>query len=225
MPEILRADAVACDHRKVSIIGAGPSRSKAPWGDDSYCWWMLNEISQPRFDRHFELHPRAVQNDRELAWLSTCPTPCYVLDLDEWDGMIPQAVRYPLERVLAATGGRRYFTSTFAFQVALAITEGAAEIGVWGVDLDLGTLRERTAEKACLEYWLGMAEGRGIRVTLPPGATLLTRPYLYGYDYHDEKADIEAMCEDLVSALPQGEWPEGTVARITEAYDARVRAS
>lgn len=180
---------------KVAIIGAGQLRRLAPFDDPTWLVWGINEISQPRADAWFELHPMSKQNARELAWLKAQPAPVYVL---EETPLVPQGVRYPLDWVLQAIMGRRYFTCTFAFQIALAIAQCFREIGLWGVDLDLGTRRERLVEKPCVEYWLGMAEGRGIRVRLPEGGTLLHRPYLYGYDYDAEKADIEGVCEDVI---------------------------
>ena len=223
------AGLVRCGHKRAAIIGAGDYRKYAPWEDDSWCWWMINEIAQPRFDRMFELHPMAVQNARELAWLAECPAPCYVLDLDECVGKVKNAVQYPLERILEQTGGRRYFTCTFAFQVALAVTEGFEEIGLWGVDLDLGTQRERLVEKPCVEYWLGLAEGKGVTVTLPPGATLLARPWLYGYDYEDEKAQIEGVCDDLHLAMSRIQLAR-ILTRLERQYggaagDAMMRAA
>ena len=197
MPSGTALGLVRCAHRKVAIIGAGLSRALAPWDDSSYCFWALNEIYQEIFCRHFELHPRSKQNAHELAWLAQCPTPCYVLDLDEWDGLIPHAVEYPLARVLAMPGARDWFTSTFSYQAALAVLEGFAEIGVWGVDLRRGTLRERTVEWAGLAWWLGYAAGRGVRVTLPPDEISWSHPGRYGYDYDREKTAVERQMDDL----------------------------
>ena len=187
---------VHCRHTKVAIIGAGARRVHAPWDDDSWCFWALNEIGQPRMDRHFELHPMDVQSEQDFARLAVLTAPCYVLG-DSSEARVPTAVTYPLERVLKNTGGRRYFTCTFAYQIALAIADGFAEIGLWGVDLDLGTARERLVEKSCVEYWLGLAEGRGLAVRLPLQSTLLDRRYLYGYDYDREKTDIEGIVEEF----------------------------
>ena len=193
--------------RRVAIIGAGATRVVAPWEDSDVIFYALNEIWQKRYDAHFELHPRAVQSERDLEFLRSCPTPCYVLDLAEWDGMIPHAVQYPLERVLDITRGRRYFTSTFSFQIALAIAEGFTEIGLWGVDLARGTLRERLVEAPCVEYWVGLAEGRGIKVTVPEISTLCSQPYLYGYDYDAEVGAVNKQCDEAVMALPRKRWP------------------
>lgn len=201
---------VRCRHRKAAIVGAGPGRECAPFGDPDWCVWALNEIAQPAFTRHFELHPvtGGVQSSRELRWLERCPTPCYVLDLAEarpteppagvnvTDSARPvsfrgvaNAVEYPRRRV-EALGFGEYFTCTFAYQIALAILDGFEEIGLWGVRLYLGTARERFAERACVEYWLGVARGRGARVVEDSG--LARQPFLYGYDYSRERSYVES---------------------------------
>jgi len=192
---------------QVAIIGASPTRRYAPWADDNWTFLAINEIAQPRYDIHFELHPRRVQSAQDLAWLAQCTAPCYVLDPGEWaEGEIPQPVRFPLEWILEVTGGRRYFTCTFAMQIAWALAEGYTEIGLWGIDLDLGTHRERLVEKPCVEYWLGLAEGRGVKITLPRESTMLHRPYVYGLDYENEKANVERVVEDF--GLGQTWWTE-----------------
>ncbi len=78
-----------------------------------------------------------------------------------------------------------------AYQVALALVMGYTTIGVWGMELWQGTARERLAECRCLEYWLGVAKGMGVRVVLPAYSCLLLHPLLYGYDYQEE-ADYTA---------------------------------
>ena len=191
---------VRCDHRKMAIIGAGPGRNGAPWGNPSWCFFALNEIAQRHYDRHAELHPRAVQSEQDLAWLRRCQAPCYVLDLDEWDGLIPHPVRYPLER-LRAVGFRDYYTATFCYQIALAILDGFEEIGLWGVSLHLGTPRERLLERACVDYWIGFAEGRGIKVVEDSGCA--RRPHLYGYQYEDEKLDGDKAVARFVQVAQQ----------------------
>ena len=183
------AGIVKCEHRKMAIIGAGPDRTNAPWSDTTFCFQALNEIRQNHYARHWELHPRAVQSERDLAFLRRCPAPCYVLDPDEWDGLIPHPVRFPLDRIKAAGLRTEYLTCTFAAQIMLALADGFATIGLWGVELHLGSPRERFVERACVEYWLGVADGRGVEVVNRSG--LSRQPYVYGYDYHDELAWVE----------------------------------
>ena len=194
------AGIVKCEHRKAAIIGTGPGRRSAPWGDLSWCKWAINEIWQPELDRHYELHPMSVQSERDLAWLAQCPTPCYVLNLAECDGKVKNAVQYPIQRVLAMPGARDWFTSTFSYQVALAILDGFEEIGLWGVDLRLGSPREQTVEWAGLSWWLGYAAGRGMKVTLD-GDYTWTHPGRYGYDYHYEKYAVERQMRAMRDAF------------------------
>ena len=216
---------VRCTHRGAAIIGAGPGRVDAPWDDPSWCLWAINEINQPLYSRHFEMHPMTVQSNAELAWLERCRVPCYVLDLahardhvisDERPGRaqnaphrsfngVVNAVQYPLERVLAATGGRRYFTSTFAYQVALALADGFEAVGLWGVELYEGSGRERTVELACLEYWLGLADGRGVKTVVAP-PWLARRPYLYGYSYAEEALEVRGSLARLHAVLKVDEY-------------------
>ncbi len=174
---------------RVAILGATPTNRHAPLEDPSWEIWGLNRILSPHYDwqgrfradRWFELHPMSVQSREDLAWIRTCPVPLYTLgDHPE----LPLAVRFPLGFVEDL--GRDLFSCTFCYQIALAVAEGFKVIGLYGVDLDLGDYRERTLERACVLWWLGFAEGRGVSIVLPKESRLLNHPKRYGYDYHAE---------------------------------------
>jgi len=111
-------------------------------------------------------------------------------------------VPYPLERVIDATGGQDYFANTFSFQLALAYAEGFREIGLYGVCLPFGTRREQTVERACVEWWLGWLEGKGVTLHLmaadglafhPPNWTSTEGRPRYGLDYWDEKRAVDRL--------------------------------
>jgi len=220
-PEMIVLDAdqgiVECRPRrmKVAIVGAGPGREYAPYTDSAWECWSLNEIAQRDAQRHFELHPLEVQSARDLAALERITIPCYVLDEPAvWArpsyvatnggrvsfAGVPHPVRYPLERLREA-GFRDYYTATFCYQIALAILDGFEEIGLWGVSLHLGTPRERLLERACVDYWIGFAEGRGITVSEDSGCA--RRPFLYGYAYEDEKLDGDKAVARFVQVAQQ----------------------
>ena len=190
---------ISTAQRRIAIVGAGRGRENAPFVDPTWCVTALNEIASPRFDIHFELHPRSVQSEWDFRCLRDISTPCYVLDPDEWaPGEIQRPVRYPLESIMQ-TFRRKYFTNTFAMEVALALWLGYQEIGLWGCGLFEGTSRERLVERACLDYWIGRAEGMGVRVV--EDSMLAYQPFLYGKDYHDEKSEIErqvALCREVM---------------------------
>ncbi len=81
--------------------------------------------------------------------------------------------------------------------IALAVEEGFGEIGLFGVDLNLGTARERTLERLCVLWWLGYAQGKGVKVTVPFGSSLLDHPLRYGYDYHTENEWCKVYLEQI----------------------------
>ena len=63
---------------------------------------------------------------------------------------------------------------------ALAMHEEFSEIALYGIDLIVGT--EYSEQKACLEFWLGMAHARGINVRIPTASALLKQSHRYGYE-------------------------------------------
>jgi hypothetical protein len=73
----------------------------------------------------------------------------------------PSSVRFPKEKVETLHKLGRYQTFTFSWMLAFAIAEGADRIALFGVDADTG---EPLAARACLEFWVGYALGRGIDV-------------------------------------------------------------
>lgn len=166
---------------KVAIVGAGTTRTSAPYDDPEWEIFGLNEISQKRADRWFELHPLSVQSEAELEWLKNCTTPVYLIETDA--EKVPYGVKFPLDEILQQPWAKDYFTCTFAYQIALAIYEGFKEIGLWGLRLRQGTPREQTIEQMCVEWWLGLAQGLGIKITTCPDDGLVSHPCRYGYDY------------------------------------------
>ena len=168
---------------KVAIIGfATSSRDLAPFDDESYEIWTLNQLYRhvPRSTRHFDIHCNWEEDNVEgtdhAGWIRDAPIPTYMMDAHS---EFPNAVRYPIERVIE-DAGIDYFTSTVAFEVALAMAEGFKEIALFGIDLIVGT--EYSVQKANLEFWLGMAHARDINVRIPTASALLKQAYRYGYE-------------------------------------------
>lgn len=174
---------------KVAIIGAGLTRYEAPYDDPEWEIWGCNEMSIERADRWFELHPMSVQNQRELEWLKKCEQPLYVLRKNK---QVRSGITYPLNAICATLKVKPYFTCTFAYEIAFALYEGFTTIGLWGCNLPMGSPRERIFETRCVEWWLGFAQGRGVKVVIPEEDSLAKCRYLYGYDYHLEKTHIES---------------------------------
>lgn len=95
---------------------------------------------------------------------------------------IPLSIKFPLEdatKVLAPYLDYPYFTSTSAYMLALAMMMGFKEIYLYG--FEMGTLTEYHYQRACMEYLIGLAHGRGIKVVVPENCGLL-HGTLYSYD-------------------------------------------
>lgn len=174
--------------RKIAIIGNAPTVHHAPWDDPSWEIWAHATSEQycQRVDRYFDLHPKLFWSKAKKRaphyqrWLKQLDVPIF---MQRHYHEIPRSIAYPRVRVLSEF--RRYMTSQAAWMIALALTEGVTHIGLFGVHYACD--QEHAAQRAGCEYWLGVAEGRGVQIVLPEGNPILRTPSrLYGYESHDE---------------------------------------
>lgn len=82
-----------------------------------------------------------------------------------------------------------YLTSSIAYEIALAIYEKFDEIALYGIDLN--TAEEYAWQKPGVEYLLGIAAGRGIKVVIPTNCPLLNGT-LYGRGHKSTKAQAHS---------------------------------
>lgn len=183
------------DRKKVLIYGCGEGQAGAPLDDPDWEVWALNLIcprdreGRVRADRWFDVHQRVAQTPDDLRWIAALPVPIYVpTDLL---GHGPTCVRLPHERLETAFGVT-FWSCTFAYQIALAMLENFTDIAIHGVELSLGNFRERSVEASCVNYWIGQADARGVRVHVPDGSRLGSHRFRYGLEYDEEIADVNA---------------------------------
>jgi len=169
---------------KVAIVGfASSSRDQAPKDDPSFELWGMNNLCfhvRRKWDRWFEMHeehemPGAYPqtwNDYS-AWLKKFDGPVYMhRALDEF----PNSRTFPIDELAPMFG--RYYCSTVAYMIALAIAENREEIHLYGVDM-VGD-DEYGYQRPNAEYLVGFAQGRGIKVFIPSQSALLTSDGVYG---------------------------------------------
>lgn len=203
---------------KVAIIGAG-AKEKYFTGakyDHTQTIWGLNAIRPDhrmdqsrwapiRWAAMFNLH-RFEHLNRDAYqyiiwdtdWSKNNPkVPFFVVD--SWHGLLANERLFPREQIALQLGprGGKYHAGSFDMLVAYAISLGASEIALHGIGLALDSARgEAISARACLEYWIGVAEGRGVRVVVHPDCDILRQYHLvvsdttYGYD--DVKLVVEA---------------------------------
>lgn len=174
---------------KVALLGGVKSTLRhAPFADPSWAIWSHNSVplsSVRRVDRWFDLHPphcfqTPVKCGRHYYdWLKRLTVPVY---MQKHYPEIPASVQYPRERI-QAEWPLVPFGSQTAWMIALALSEGATHIGLYGIHYQHAS--EYAEQRANAELWVGVALGRGVHVVIPEGAPLAREPQdLYGYESH-----------------------------------------
>ena len=176
--------------RKVACLGGASTVQYAPWHDLTWELWShasTRHLCKRDPDLLFDLHPPELWRDptkktwdpKFLTWLKTNRIPIMMQAVYE---EAPASMKYPFEQMITEFP-RGYMTNQLAYMVALALMEGVSHLGVFGCDYTTGT--EYGPQRGSAEYWLGIAEGRGVQVLLPPTSDLLGKPsLLYGYESH-----------------------------------------
>lgn len=177
---------------KVLILGTTPSWKEAPLGDSTWEVWGMNQLWKTwgsYATRWFEIHPMSIllkDGWSDYSWLTKCQIPVYMV---KHYAKVPSSIPYPMDEV--SRGFIKQFSSTFCYELALAIYEGFKTIGLYGVDFSKGSFRERFIEWRGVLYWLGVAAGRGIKIQFPKdGENKLNHKYLYGLEYWAETDNV-----------------------------------
>lgn len=189
--------------KHIAILGLGPSLdqyleiTKRLGGRSKFCdeTWGINALGDVfACDLIFHMDDIRIQEIRAQAapesniaamvrWLKApqCPV---VTSRPHPD--YPALVAYPLEDVLNHLG-HDYFNSTAAYAIAFAIHVGATKISLFGMDFTYPNAHDAEKGRGCVEFWLGQAHARGVKISLPKTTTLMDAMYpraqrLYGYD-------------------------------------------
>lgn len=179
--------------RKIAIVGSADSWKLAPFDDPSWEIWSLawRFFDVPRMDVCFEMHlpdqwASYTNPEMYLNWMkepkriaADGEKPVRVVLQPEVARAFPACEAFPA-RAASELMGRTYFTSSFSYMLAQAILEGADEIGVYGVDLVVGS--EYEVQRPAAEFLLGIATARGIKITVSEGSALLKSGFLYGVE-------------------------------------------
>lgn len=164
---------------KVAICGLwSETRPLIPWDDPTWEKWGLTwdaEVFQ--MDRAFEMHRpqewKAYAPADYLERLRMMPRLC----LYEAHPEVPEATVYPFDDVAKTTG--YYWSSSVAFLMALAIHEQAEEIALYGIAMEGHD--EYAFQRPNMEYLIGLARGKGIKVHVPEASPIARYASQYGY--------------------------------------------
>jgi len=185
---------------KIAIVGCSDTKMMAPFKDPSFEFWGVNNLFLTLPDipwsRWFEIHNlvfdgknfirreqyefRGMNVNKYVERLAGLKCPVYMQK--KWP-QIPNSVVYPVDDITKTFG--RYFTNTITYQIAFAIAEGAKTIGIYGVDMAVGT--EYHAQRPSCEWIIGFAQGMGVEVLIPDEADLMKNRFLYAFEEQKEK--------------------------------------
>lgn len=176
--------------RKVAIVGRAEMTYPAPFDDDEWDIWSVPWQPQPRCDRYFEIHTqRWVEVNRA--------TDGVMYGASDWEKMpglwchptrapyLVDPVVFPMEIMQALpvnllTGQPfDYLENSVAYMMMLAIHEDRPGIGLYGVHMK--GRPDLMAQNASVTWLIGLAQGRGIPVGIPPTSPLLASRYISGY--------------------------------------------
>lgn len=168
---------------KVAVVcGAPGTQHLVPHDDPQWEVWVLgnrlDNYKGKRVTRVFEIHDKCAEQHGEQypKWLVSQGIPLVVGR--EFPLRAEHVQFFPFEEA-AQLYGATYLTSSTAYMMALAILEGATEIGVYGSDMSVDDF-EYFWQRPCLEAWIGFAKGRGIKVFIPDASPIGKADYVEG---------------------------------------------
>jgi hypothetical protein len=190
--------------RKIAIFGTTPSRMEGPVNGDGWDRWTIGPGGKDThgWDRLFEIHGTWPEDFKGyLNDLSKEKRAVYTLwpmtsKMEEWaHGKDAKWLAETIQgdwssnvvidrEALYEKYGRMWFSSSIAYCIALAIEEGATDIGCWGIDLESG--EEYISQHMGCKHFLDLAKAVGINLHFPDGCGLMRdlNPYPDRYETH-----------------------------------------
>lgn len=183
------------DPKSVAILGFAGTHLLAPFGEEGWELWGLNDPveypgipSRRAFTRWFQIHPPHYLKKHypkgllDLAehWGEETGIPVY---MDRHYDVYPDSVAYPRDEVEALAPHGWFHASSFDWMVGLAILEGFERIDLYGCSFVHYPIMngEPVSALGCLQYWIGIAEGRGIDVRVHGGGHMFRVIHVAAY--------------------------------------------
>ena len=173
----------------VIILGTGPSRVNCPW--DGEVWAVNNAYEQwtgKKIDKIFVVHKQAYWDKGApiFNWEEMNKTGAEIISL--WENKGLNAIPYPYYEIKDFFQ-IDYFSNTFCYMIAYALYKDYKTIRLSGCDMS--EYGEVSLEKGGVEFWIGIARGRGAKIVIDEGSMLLKT--LTGRPYGTIEADTDVL--------------------------------
>ena len=168
----------------INIIGMGKGKHLAPEG---IRWGITGVVYTMRCDAIFDIHDPVFMtpegNNMFRARVAICESqgiPHYSCRKLE----SPASRAYPLKEIVEHFDCD-LFTSTVDYTLAMAIYQNPKQINLYGINCVKPLTIEYQHQKPSIQYWIGIAQGRGIKVTVNGDHTEVMKTHngtIYGYN-------------------------------------------
>jgi hypothetical protein len=164
--------------------------------DDVEIWGINFSVKDwvPRYDRMFNVHRYTLLKKygypcwRDAVWALEHPKTRIVL-ADDWpDKRMAHAEIFPRAQLQAKYPRGEYHCNSCDWLITLALYEGFGAVHLHGFALEREGMMEQTSAAKCAEYWVGYAEGLGMKVHVGEDSAMFGVYHLtktnrvYGYD-------------------------------------------
>jgi len=177
--------------KSLAIVALGKGWEKAPWKKRTHDIWTLNSAwrrfgwdllwkgwkAPSALSAYFELHtPRYLREEwgksrAHFENLAELRVPVYVQDAKAWPTLW-KPTTLPRAAIGKAFPRGDYHASSIDWMLAMGLHLGYKRIDVYGTGFGPTDGGEPISARAAFEYWVGFAEGLGVKVTVhePTGA-------------------------------------------------------
>jgi hypothetical protein len=220
--------------KKIAIIGTTTSMMDAPYKDNSWEIWGLNGAYSgiPKWDRWFDMHDMSVLKQvHKPTYFDFLKSAKDKLMLNKKYKDFPDAGVFPYQELVDKYG--KYFTNTVSWLIAYAIEQEPEEIAIYGVNMAQDT--EYAKQRPSCEYFLGIAQGKGIKVTIPESSEMLKATHLYGFEkvpsiiakMPDKRREINCNQNEIEKELEEAKSKvnqiNGYIQAINDFYEKNIK--
>lgn len=160
---------------EIRIVALGPTWSRVPPPEPNTETWGCNSIYRDvKLDRLFVMHD--IRKDiflRDVNFFEEMNKQDIPVYMTSPEPGLKQGIVYPVKEVYNEFKVI-FFMDTIAWMMAYAIMLKPKKISLYGVDMrpDSG-IEHHKNEKGCVEFWCGVATGRGIKLYIPPESFIM----------------------------------------------------
>ena len=212
--------------KKIAILGTCPSRLAAPLADISWDVWTIGPggKNSNRWNVLFEIHGNGTWPEGFAEYLHELkqekpPKRIYTESpMPDW----PANVVYPQEQLFSKYG-RKWFTSSISYALALALEENVTDLGIFGIDLESG--EEYKSQFDGCRFFLDLARLAGVNLVMPAGCGLLRDPIPYPNSFETNLSQmIQSKVEYLGPLASQKRAQHGQLAAEINHIDGEIAA-